>query len=149
VTLVLQVGDYVCLEVSPMKEVTRFGVNGKLAPWYVGPFLVMEQCGPVANKVQLFQHLSAMHNVLHVSQLNKCHRVPECVIDVLDVTLEPDLTNSKHPIQILDQKDRVTRSQVIKFYKVQWNQQVEDESTWESKEYLEKYFPKFLASCKP
>jgi hypothetical protein len=40
--LVLKVGDYVYLKVSPMKGVTRFGVKGKLAPRYIGPFPVLE-----------------------------------------------------------------------------------------------------------
>jgi hypothetical protein len=42
------VGDYVYLKVSPMKGVSRFGVKGKLAPRYIGPFPILEQCGPVA-----------------------------------------------------------------------------------------------------
>ena len=37
-----QVGDHVYLRVSPMKGVQRFGVKGKLAPRYVGPFLITE-----------------------------------------------------------------------------------------------------------
>jgi hypothetical protein len=36
--LYFQVTDYVYLKVSPMKGVTRFGVKGKLAPRYIGPF---------------------------------------------------------------------------------------------------------------
>jgi hypothetical protein len=35
----------------------------------------------------------------------------------------------------------------LKFYKVQWNQHTEDEATWETQDFLEKKFPKFLASC--
>jgi hypothetical protein len=46
--LYFQVKDYVYLKVSPMKGVSRFGVKGKLAPRYVGPFPILEQCGPVA-----------------------------------------------------------------------------------------------------
>jgi hypothetical protein len=41
-------GDYVYLKVSPMKGVSRFGVKGKLAPRYIGPFLILERYGPVA-----------------------------------------------------------------------------------------------------
>ena len=47
-SMLFQVGDHVYLRVSPMKGVQRFGVKGKLAPRYVGPFLIVEQCGPVA-----------------------------------------------------------------------------------------------------
>ena len=42
------VGDYVYLKVSPMRGVRRFGVRGKLAPRYVGPYKILELCGPVA-----------------------------------------------------------------------------------------------------
>ena len=34
------VGDHVYLKVSPMKGVHRFGIRGKLAPRYVGPFQI-------------------------------------------------------------------------------------------------------------
>jgi hypothetical protein len=37
-SLVFDKGDYVYLKVSPMKGVSRFGVKGKLAPRYIGPF---------------------------------------------------------------------------------------------------------------
>jgi hypothetical protein len=131
--LYFQVKDYVCLKVSPIKGVSRFGVKGKLAPWYIGPFPILEQCGPVAYRLQLLKTLFAVHNVFHVSQLKKCLRVPDRTIEVMDVTLEPDLTYSEHPIRVLDQKDRVTRRIVLKFYKIQWNQHTEDEATWEPK----------------
>jgi hypothetical protein len=130
-----------------MKGITHFGVKGKLAPRYIGPFPILEQCGPVAYPLQLPKTLSAIHNVFHVSQLKKCLRVPNRTIDIMDVTLEPDLTYSEHPIRVLDQKDRVTRRRVLKFYKIQWNQHTEDEATWETQDFLEKNFPAFLASC--
>jgi hypothetical protein len=145
---VFLVGDYVYLKVSPMKGVSRFGVKGKLAPRYIGPFLVLEKCGPVAYRLQLPETLSAVHNVFHVSQLKKCLRVPDRTVEVTDVILEPDLTHSEHPIRVLDQKDRVTRRKTLKFYKIQWKQHSEDEATWETQDFLDKNFPGFLASCK-
>jgi hypothetical protein len=129
-----------------MKGVTRFGVKGKLAPWYIGPFLVLEQCGPVAYRLQLPETLSAVHNVFHVSQLKKCLRVPDQTIEVTNVSLEPDLTYSEYPIRVLDQKDRITR-RTLKFYKIQWNQHSEDDATWETRDSLEKNFLGFLTSC--
>jgi hypothetical protein len=141
------VGDYVYLKISPMKGVSRFGVKGKLAPRYIGPFPILEQCGPVAYRLQLPETLSAIHNVFHVSQLKKCLRVPDRTIEVTDVVLEPDLTYSEHPIRVLDQKDRVTWRKTLKFYKIQWNQHSEDEATWETQDFLDKNFPGFLASC--
>jgi hypothetical protein len=128
-SLIFHVGDHVYLKVSPMKGVARFGVKGKLALRYVGPFPVLERCGPVAYKVQSLENLSEVHNVFHVSQLKKCLRVPEQVVEVSDVNLAPDLTYFEYPIRVLDQKDRVTRRKIIKFYKIQWNQHSEDEAT--------------------
>jgi hypothetical protein len=92
-------------------------------------FPILERCGPEAYRLQLPETLSAVHNVFHVSQLKKCLRVPDRIIDVVDVTLEPDLTYSEHPIRVLDQKDRITQRKTLKFYKIQWNQHTEDEVT--------------------
>jgi hypothetical protein len=36
--LSFEVGDFVYLKVSPIRGVRRFGVKGKLAPRYVGPY---------------------------------------------------------------------------------------------------------------
>jgi hypothetical protein len=115
-----------------MKGVNRFGVKGKLAPRYIGPFLILERHRPVAYKLQLPEALSAVHNVFHVSQLKKCLRILDRTIDIVDVTLEPDLTYSEHPIQVLDKKDRITQKRTLNFYKVQWNQHIEDEATSET-----------------
>jgi hypothetical protein len=140
-------GDYVYLKVSLMKGVSCFGVKGKLAPRYIGSFLILERYGPVAYRLQLPETLSTIHNVFHVSQLKKCLRVPDRTIEVIDVVLEPDLTYSEHPIRVLDQKDRITRRKTLKFYKIQWNQHSEDEATWETQDFLDKNFLGFLASC--
>jgi hypothetical protein len=145
--LIFQVGDFVYLKVSLTKGVTRFGIKRKLAPRYVGPFEILAQCGSVAYKVKLPEHLSAIHNVFHMSQLKKCLQVPHKVVGVSDVNLEHNLTYSEHPIKIVDQKERVTRRKTIKFYKVQWNGLPKDEATWESEGFLNSQFPKILESC--
>jgi hypothetical protein len=145
--LVFQVNDHVYLKVSPMKGVNRFGVKGKLTPRYIGLFLILERYGPVAYRLQLPETLSAVHNVFHVSQLKKCLRIPNRTIDVVDVALELGLTYAEHPIRVLDQKDRNTRERTLKFYKVQWNQHTKDEATKDTQDFLEKNFPRFLASC--
>jgi hypothetical protein len=62
-----EVGDYVYLKVSPTKGVLRFGVKGKLAPWYIGPYAIIEVCGSVAYRIRLPDQFSAVHNVFHVT----------------------------------------------------------------------------------
>jgi hypothetical protein len=98
----------------------------------------------VAYRLQLPETLSVVHNVFHVSKLKKCLWVPDRTTDVVDVTLELDLTYSEHPIRVLNKKDRVTRRKTLKFYKIQWNQHTENEATWETQDFLEKNFPGFF-----
>ena len=50
-----------------MRGVHRFGVRGKLAPRYVGPYKILERCGSIAYLLQLPDILSVVHNVFHVS----------------------------------------------------------------------------------
>ncbi|WVZ49148.1 hypothetical protein U9M48_000525 [Paspalum notatum var. saurae] len=144
--LAFEEGDHVYLRVSPMKGVHRFGVKGKLAPRYVGPFKITERCGSVAYWLELLPHLAAVHDVFHVSQLKKCLRVPKEVIDTSQIQIELDLTYEEHPIKILDQKQRSTWRRTINFYKVQWNNHSEEEATWEQEEFLRTRYLDFLPS---
>src|SRR5437667_8553559 len=116
--LEFEVGSWAYLRVSPTKGIHRFGVKGKLAPRYIGPFRILQQCGPVAYQLELPPHLSSTHSVFNVSQLKKCLRVPTEAIEIEAIRLEPDLTYQEHPIKILDQKERVTRRWSIKSYKM-------------------------------
>jgi hypothetical protein len=65
--LEFKVGDHVYLRVSPMKGVNRFGMKEKLAPRYIGPFLIVEKCGTVAYKLELPPSLAGVHDIFHVS----------------------------------------------------------------------------------
>ncbi|WVZ79940.1 LOW QUALITY PROTEIN: hypothetical protein U9M48_027462 [Paspalum notatum var. saurae] len=129
--LAFEKGDHMYLQVSPMKGVHRFGVKGKLAPRYVGPFKILERCGSVAYRLELPLHLATIHDVFHVSQLKKCLRVPEKSVDTSQIQIKHDLTYKEHPIKILDQKQRSTRRKTINFNKVQWSNHSEEEATWE------------------
>ena len=42
------------------------------------------------------------------------------MVEIEGLPLQPDLSYIEHPIIILDEKERVTRNKVMKFYKVQW-----------------------------
>ena len=52
-------------------------------------------------------------------------------IPLEELTVKEDLTYEEFPVKILEMAERVTRSRVIKMYKVQWNRYTEDEATWE------------------
>jgi hypothetical protein len=53
------------LKVSPTKGVQRFGIKGKLAPHYIGPYEIIEACGLVAYNLKLLPNMSMIHNVFH------------------------------------------------------------------------------------
>jgi len=141
--ITFEVGDYVYLKVSPMKGVQRFRVKRKLTPRYVGPYPIIGRSGNVAYKLQLPPEMSTIFNVFHVSQLRKCLRVPEETIEPTNLKPQSDLTYEEKPVQLLDEKERVTRSKVIKFYKVMWNNHSEWDATWEREDYLREVYPEF------
>ena len=58
-----------------MKGAHRFGIKGKLAPRYIGPFTILERRGKVAYQLELPSNLSQVHDVFHVSQLRRCFKV--------------------------------------------------------------------------
>jgi hypothetical protein len=100
-SLEFKAGDRVYLRVSPMRGVKRFGIKGKLAPHYIGPFLVLAKLGNVAYRLEMPPSLVGVHNVFHVSQLKKCLKPPVDAV-VNDVTsLDADLSYPEHPVRLL------------------------------------------------
>jgi hypothetical protein len=142
--LQFEVGDFVYLKVSPIKGVQRFGIKGKLAPRYIGPYEIVEACGPMAYKLRLPSKMSAIHNVFHVSQLKKCVHLPTEVVAEPNVEIEPDLSYQEYPFKVLDCKERSTCAKSIKMYKIQWNNHSEEESTWETEDFLRSNYPECL-----
>jgi hypothetical protein len=106
--LSFEVGDFVYLKVLPIRGVRRFGVKGKLAPRYVGPYQILAKRGEVAYQLSLPEGLSVVHDVFHVSQLKKCLRVPEEQLLVEGLEVQEDLTYIENPVQILETADKVT-----------------------------------------
>jgi hypothetical protein len=113
-----EVGDYVYLKVSHVRGVRRFGVKGKLAPRYVGPYQIQTKHGEVAYQLSLPESLSVVPDVLHVSQLKKRLRVLEDKLSVENLEVQEDLTYIEKPTLVLETADRVTRRNIIRMCKV-------------------------------
>ena len=110
-------------------------------------FPVMTRVGAVAYQLELPPELSDVHNVFHVSQLRRCISPLEKNIDLAEIELAKDLTYEERPVIILDQMERVTRSKVRKFYKVQWKHHTESEATWEQGEFLRDQYPEWFSQA--
>jgi hypothetical protein len=80
-----------------MRGLHRFKVRGKLAPKFIGLFMILERV--VAYQLELPPQLSDVHDVFHVSQLKKCLCVPEEQIPMEGLDAKEDLFLSRVPSQ--------------------------------------------------
>jgi hypothetical protein len=129
--LSFDVGDYAYLMVSPFRGIKRFGVKGKLAPRYIGPYHIQARHGEVGYQLSLPENMSVVHDVFHVSQLKKFLRILEEQLPIEDLEVQEDLTYIEKPTQILETADRVTRRSTIRMCKVKWGHHSEEEATSE------------------
>ncbi|XP_060965535.1 uncharacterized protein LOC133034462 [Cannabis sativa] len=112
-----------------MRGVTRFGVKGKLALRYIGPFEVIERIGEIVYRLNLPRQLGHVHNVFHVSMLRKYTPDPSYVIEYEAIPLQGDVTYEEQPVKILARELKVLRNREIPVVKVLWKNHGEDEAT--------------------
>ncbi|XP_075479422.1 uncharacterized protein LOC142520305 [Primulina tabacum] len=127
--------------VSPFRGTMRFEHKGKLAPRYIGPYMIVERIGTLAYRLDLPQSLSLIHNVFYVSMLRKYEPDPSLILNVEDVELDSSLSYVEHPVQILDRKERQLRSKTIPLVLVQWSRHKREESTWELEAKMRQEWP--------
>ncbi|KAK9118997.1 hypothetical protein Scep_017090 [Stephania cephalantha] len=87
-------GAFVYLNVSPRKGLQRFGVKGKFAPRYIGPFMIKKRVGKVTYELELPPQMSGVHPVFHISML----RIAESktglrlIVDLSQIDLSDDIS---------------------------------------------------------
>ena len=74
-------GDHIFLKVMHKRGVVKFSKWGKLALRYIRPFKVLERVGIVAYRLWLPSSFSGVHEVFHVSMLQKYTLDPKHVVD--------------------------------------------------------------------
>jgi len=149
--LTFNIGEFVYLKVSPLKGMQRFQLKGKLAPRYVGPFKVLGRRGEVSYQLELPEEMATVHDVFHISLLQKCLEVPEKTevfknIDYKSMDTNKDLTYREVPIRIFEEAFRTTRTRSIKFLKIQCSNHSEEEATWEREDYIRTEYPDLFSS---
>nr|GFA97634.1 putative reverse transcriptase domain-containing protein [Tanacetum cinerariifolium] len=141
-----EVGDMVMLKVSPWKGVIRFGKRGKLSPWYIGPFEIIERIGPVAYKLELLEKLCGIHNTFHVSNLKKCLADENLVIPLEEIQLDNKLHFIEEPVEIMDREVKQLKQSRIPIIKVRWNSRRGPEYTWEREDFFKRNYPHMFSS---
>ncbi|GKG29943.1 hypothetical protein Tco_0419841, partial [Tanacetum coccineum] len=89
--LEFQVKDRVMVKISPHKGIIRFGKQGKLKPWYIGPFMILKKVSLVAYKLELPEELSNVFSTFQVSNLKKCLSDDSLIIPMKELRLDDKL----------------------------------------------------------
>ncbi|XP_059668931.1 uncharacterized protein LOC132314023 [Cornus florida] len=132
--LSFEVGDHVFLRVSPRKRLLRFGRSGKLSPYFIGLFEILDHVGEVAYRLAVQPQMDRVHNVFPVSMLRKYELDPSHMSSWVDVNIDEDISYEEGPIQILDTRDKVLRGKTVPLVKVLWQHHGAKEATWEGEQ---------------
>ena len=116
--LEFEVGDHVFLKVMPKRGVVGFGKCGKLSPRFIGPFEILERIGTVAYRLALPPSMSGVHEVFHIYMLWKYTLDPASVVDLGQIEVDTDETFEEGPVCILDIRDQVFRSKIVRLVRV-------------------------------
>nr|GEW78023.1 putative reverse transcriptase domain-containing protein [Tanacetum cinerariifolium] len=95
--LEFKVRDRLLLKISPWKGLVRFGNKGKLAPWYVGPFKIVECVG------------------------QKCLAEPDVKVSLDEIEIDENMHFVKEPMEIVERDVEKLKRRRIPLVKVRWN----------------------------
>ena len=139
--LEFEVGDHVFLKVMPKRGVVKFGKRGKLSPRFIGPFEILERVGTVAYRLTLPPSMSGVHEVFHVSMLQKYTLDPAQVVDLGQIEVDTDGTFEEGRVRIVDSRDQVLRRKTVRLVRVLWRHYGVEESTWEREDTIRATYP--------
>ncbi|GKE48263.1 putative reverse transcriptase domain-containing protein [Tanacetum coccineum] len=142
--LEFEVGDRVLLKVSPWSDVVRFGKKGKLAPRYVGPFIILERIGLVAYRLMLPEELSSVHDTFHVSNLKKCMADASFHVSMDEIKVDKTLRFVEEPVEIMEREIKKLKRKKIVLMKVRWNSKRGPEFTWEHEDHMRIKYPQLF-----
>ncbi|GKA69386.1 putative reverse transcriptase domain-containing protein [Tanacetum coccineum] len=142
--LEFEVEDRVLLKVLPWKGVIHFGIKGKLAPRYVGPFKILERIGLVAYRLRFPKELSGIHDTFHVSNLKKCLADANLRVPLDEIKIDKTLRFFEEPVEIMDREVRSLKRSKISLVKVHWNSKRGPEFTWECEDHMKSKYPQLF-----
>ena len=125
----------------PKRGVVRFGKRGKLSPRFIGPFEILERVGAVAYRLALPPSMSGVHDVFHVSMLQRYTPDPAHVVDWGENEVDTDGTFEEGPVCIMDSRNQVFRRKTVRLVRVLWQHRGVEESTWEREDTMWATYP--------
>ena len=139
--LEFEVGDHIFLKVMPKRGVVRLGKRGKLSPRFIRPFEILERVGTVAYRLALPPSMSNVHEVFHISMLQKYTPDPAHVVDWGEITVDTYESFEEGPVRIMDSQDQVLRCKTMRLVKVLWQHRGVEEATWEPEDTIRATYP--------
>jgi hypothetical protein len=135
-----KVGKHVLLKVKPKKISLNLGSFTKLAPKLCGPFEILNIIEPVAYMLS-FPTSMNVHNVFHVSLLEKYAHDPNHVIEWNLIQVEQEGDIQVQLMCILDRKVKMLWNRVVELVKVQWTCCGLEDATWEHEDVMREEYP--------
>jgi len=108
-------------------------IKENLSTRFVGPFEVLQRTRHVAYKLDLPPSLQPIHDVFHVSGLQKNILDPDYVIMYEPLQIKENLTYVEEPIRILERMEKKLRNRSISYVKVLRKHHKIAKATWEKR----------------
>ena len=85
--------------------------------------------------------MDRIHNVFHVSLLQKYVSDPSHILQANEVELKDELIYEERPVQILDRRIKELRNKKVPLVKILWRNHNVEEVTWEVEQDMKERYP--------
>ena len=116
----------------------------RLSPRFIATYEVIQKVGLMAYHLALPPELEKIHNVFHVSMLQRYRSDPSHVVSSETIELRPDLTYEEEPVEILAREVKELWNKKNPLVKVLWRNHKTEEATWESEETMRQQYPQLF-----
>ena len=125
----------------PKRGVVRFSKRVKRSPRFIGPFEILKRVGTVAYQLALPPSMLGVHEVFHVSMLQRYTPDPAHVVDWGEIEVDTDGTIEEGLMCIMDSRDQVLRRKTMRLVRVLWQHRGVEESTLERENMMRATYP--------
>ncbi|XP_071718525.1 uncharacterized protein [Rutidosis leptorrhynchoides] len=135
-------GERVYLKVSPWKGVIRLGKRGKLAPRYIGPFIILQVLNDQNVVLDLPPELAGTHDTFNIFYIHKCKVDDENqILKHQDLKVDSSKKLVEESVRIVDRKVTKLRKKKISMVLMQWKHSLGTNLTWETEELMTSRYP--------